>query len=114
MRISDWSSDVCSSDLLKAIDALALGNQHFHRAARQHDVGIADQRFDDVGAGLFQQGFGNRDGHIDSECDRPAMLFRATNSEIKPSLVLQDPHALEERWPGRTEGREGVCESVLM
>src|SRR3546814_2754284 len=37
MRISDWSSDVCSSDLFKLtgpflqIPAIALGNAHFRR-----------------------------------------------------------------------------------
>src|SRR3546814_7502376 len=36
MRISDWSSDVCSSDLIGGLVALpAVGREQRHRAARQ-------------------------------------------------------------------------------
>src|SRR3546814_999290 len=33
MRISDWSSDVCSSDLVKALESW-LGKSLFHRTSR--------------------------------------------------------------------------------
>src|SRR3546814_8717656 len=37
MRISDWSSDVCSSDLLRAIISVAAGNADGpHRPVRWH------------------------------------------------------------------------------
>src|SRR3546814_19721381 len=49
MRISDWSSDVCSSDLLRAgharggedfrgIEPARVGNGHHHRAIRRGPV----------------------------------------------------------------------------
>src|SRR3546814_3075111 len=42
MRISDWSSDVCSSDLLLTavlLDAPALGLTHWGRAKLMHRAG---------------------------------------------------------------------------
>src|SRR3546814_18560005 len=40
MRISDWSSDVCSSDLEDAAERLAADHQRmFRRAGAQHRVG---------------------------------------------------------------------------
>src|SRR3546814_14100488 len=44
MRISDWSSDVCSSDLLANRDLIALGNaeQHADRAHRHFGAEVAD------------------------------------------------------------------------
>src|SRR3546814_7110081 len=39
MRISDWSSDVCSSDLLAHANALEVEVVADHRARRRHHVG---------------------------------------------------------------------------
>src|SRR3546814_4451723 len=47
MRISDWSSDVCSSDLLAASDVDGID---LRRAARQRHVGEAAGRGADVEA----------------------------------------------------------------
>src|SRR3546814_14495023 len=41
MRISDWSSDVCSSDLLYGIDAPELGQFCSARDGRPYDCGLA-------------------------------------------------------------------------
>src|SRR3546814_16721383 len=35
MRISDWSSDVCSSDLQDGVDRDSAARQHFRQPARQ-------------------------------------------------------------------------------
>src|SRR3546814_11290773 len=47
MRISDWSSDVCSSDLLAGTDRLQTDREprciHHHEHARQTTMGLADQ-----------------------------------------------------------------------
>src|SRR3546814_6783739 len=45
MRISDWSSDVCSSDLLAPVEVAAVAHPHHARAvaAAQGDVGHADR-----------------------------------------------------------------------
>src|SRR3546814_8718236 len=47
MRISDWSSDVCSSDLLAAVDeqintAVAVDDGHRQRQRRMRHIAAAD------------------------------------------------------------------------
>src|SRR3546814_15418923 len=55
MRISDWSSDVCSSDLLAVLDILALDREH---AA----VGVPGQHVDvAVAAETLPEKLGQRD-----------------------------------------------------
>src|SRR3546814_8287302 len=49
MRISDWSSDVCSSDLLEVAHVVDLLRLFFGRAADQFDRG------DDVAGVFFRQ-----------------------------------------------------------
>src|SRR3546814_4488880 len=49
MRISDWSSDVCSSDLLP-VGGACLGKRGIDRFVAEH-VALAEQRTD-VGGGL--------------------------------------------------------------
>src|SRR3546814_8385636 len=58
MRISDWSSDVCSSDLFARLDVVALVRQHGgHRKRRRDDEGRQQQeRADAGGAGLDVHG----------------------------------------------------------
>src|SRR3546814_6728785 len=56
MRISDWSSDVCSSDLLDLAVEMAAVAHDRHRLHRSHmfggdDVGVAGRGAKDVGAG---------------------------------------------------------------
>src|SRR3546814_12412690 len=60
MRISDWSSDVCSSDLLQAIGAAQIGRGHAKAAAE----GAVE-----IGQVTETAGIGNR-------CDRPRCLPR--------------------------------------
>src|SRR3546814_1893470 len=53
MRISDWSSDVCSSDLAGAVDADAFGaeaHRRLHRAL--HRAAEGDAAFELVGNAL--------------------------------------------------------------
>src|SRR3546814_9787081 len=59
MRISDWSSDVCSSDLLVVAHAAAVGGQHVHRlggvhrrAAAEADQTVVAARLEGFHAGL--------------------------------------------------------------
>src|SRR3546814_3006299 len=42
MRISDWSSDVCSSDLLAAGDVAVLENTRFYPGEEKNDPVLAD------------------------------------------------------------------------
>src|SRR3546814_2342400 len=46
MRISDWSSDVCSSDLVGGDDGVESGR----RLVQEQDVGIERQRAGEAGA----------------------------------------------------------------
>src|SRR3546814_6100993 len=62
MRISDWSSDVCSSDLLAAalgglghlVAGLALGADEEHAAAAGDDVAHGQQRLVQQRQGLLE------------------------------------------------------------
>src|SRR3546814_15799256 len=69
MRISDWSSDVCSSDLLKLVRQRGRGRQHRHLgrdrgfargdlvAERAQHLGLgADETNADFGAGFGASG----------------------------------------------------------
>src|SRR3546814_7885936 len=69
MRISDWSSDVCSSDLLKLVRQRGRGRQHRHLgrdrgfargdlvAERAQHLGLgADETNADFGAGFGESG----------------------------------------------------------
>src|SRR3546814_12904123 len=47
MRISDWSSDVCSSDLLRRVFGIEMQRVRVHRQQREPDV----VRFGDGAAG---------------------------------------------------------------
>src|SRR3546814_7329105 len=89
MRISDWSSDVCSSDLGLAVD-IALDV-----AAPQ----LADQRefvlqFDALGGGLHAQRFGERDDRLDDRGvavagDRRAAHERLVDLDLVERRFLQ-------------------------
>src|SRR3546814_10624867 len=80
MRISDWSSDVCSSDLLRRVlrhrqgvlGAFQVGAQHLDRAlfAVLGDVGLHGRHpvaEEDVDVAVLQAGVGHRDGERSEE-----------------------------------------------
>src|SRR3546814_3576427 len=50
MRISDWSSDVCSSDLVAQAALAALGHQHAVAVARHVADDLVGGDVDDLGA----------------------------------------------------------------
>src|SRR3546814_7930339 len=90
MRISDWSSDVCSSDLCRQVEddaALAAVVELEHGvvvdgAAEERPEGacrVAGGRFDldDVGAPVGQQARRSRPGHPHAELHHPDALQRA-------------------------------------
>src|SRR3546814_12870039 len=90
MRISDWSADVCSSDLVAVVDVL-VGNQH--------PVGIGD---------LFGP---TGDGQQTGQVGRIQLLYRVeqvgieidgASLEPKPAAGLaQQLHRSEERRVGK-------------
>src|SRR3546814_6337992 len=86
LRISDWSSDVCSSDLVAAIEP-------------EHVADCA--RLDDVGAGIDR----NRVGRIGAEAAPP--VDEAEEQVVEGRLAEPRP---EEFKIGRASCRERVCE----
>src|SRR3546814_15061277 len=107
MRISDWSSDVCSSDLLRARDRL-------------HQTGLADDRVisglgnlaidRDIAAARFTEVYGNQ------------WLTHITLTEpqrnLLPELVgglagsVQRSRQGNRAKMGRASGRESECQDV--
>src|SRR3546814_13846939 len=59
MRISDWSSDVCSSDLLH--HQVEILHRHLGKALVAQDAGVVDQ---DVDAAPFLLRLGDHLGHM--------------------------------------------------
>src|SRR3546814_11751502 len=101
MRISDWSSDVCSSDLIAAArdeDAgvLELG-AIFDELVRQRDLAFLDQH--------HKRDAGDRLGHARDAEDR--MLFpRLARTHAADDRAM---HVPEHR---RAQCRERVCQYV--
>src|SRR3546814_13911904 len=97
MRISDWSSDVCSSDLVEY-----LGRQHLGPPIL---VGAAEQRADSAGLvnGAAASGVdGGRVVHAVS----PLMVWKQRDRSIGLA------HASQTAQIGRASGRERVCQYV--
>src|SRR3546814_8279230 len=90
MRISDWSSDVCSSDLLHP-----LGDQHAERLVRVPPL----ERIDDqIMMAFVREGFGKQFAG--------ARQHRATRLHFEP-----DPHILGERRPACRFGTKAAHRS---
>src|SRR3546814_20038981 len=85
MRISDWSSDVCSSDLL-GLDEAALAR---HIA---WDIGIAEVT-----------------RHLARRLDAPAVLSRFSRLIVDPNRQLDNPTLIPEISDG-TVDRKSVVE----
>src|SRR3546814_9716492 len=104
MRISDWSSDVCSSDLL----TLVLGND---LDSDRWCVGNGGVRHD------LPEGQFIGSGSLVTYFDSPAMMNKALNDEdlkIKITLTRGDGSgtAGNEQQIGRASCRERVCQNV--
>src|SRR3546814_7416793 len=70
MRISDWSSDVCSSDLIGAV-----GNHGDHEVVRHEVAGIHDRLR--LAAELAARGSGSAQHIASRELDQIVPLFQA-------------------------------------
>src|SRR3546814_7476723 len=62
MRISDWSSDVCSSDLGEGVSLLFHGGEDIIAGAIQYAVDAADR----IGGRAFAQALDDRDASCNS------------------------------------------------
>src|SRR3546814_19048239 len=104
MRISDWSSDVCSSDLI----ALAIGRRA-DRAAGDLDI-LPLERGDDFARGQIA---GRRLVGIDPHAHR----IEAAAADLDPADALEPEPALAQVRIGvieigRASWRERVCQYV--
>src|SRR3546814_2753861 len=94
MRISDWSSDVCSSDLLaRSLDILESqkGEIGFNRiisdtkVAKISVVGVGMKSHAGIAAGMFK-----------SLADRGINILAISTSEIKVSVLIDEDERSEE------------------
>src|SRR3546814_19960628 len=102
MRISDWSSDVCSSDLLHAA-AEGAGRERLRAGVAVAAAGPADLRErDGVAVGVGQVG---RRGHgqYAVAAGEPAATVEATDVDLLRHVAEQI---------GRASGRARVCPYV--
>src|SRR3546814_15603005 len=115
MRISDWSSDVCSSDLSRACHAKRIP---LPATTRQQAAGsshpsppkegegnysrrlLAARNADDAGPGHFDQ------AHVAHQVDERIYLLRPA-SNLKNEAVDRRVDEI-----GRASGRERVCQYV--
>src|SRR3546814_18893265 len=93
MRISDWSSDVCSSDLRQSIEDLqnSTGNLELQHLIKEADL-----------AGLVEKGYEVRGVFITNvNEDASAVAYLASRSDIS----VFDGAALNDNWvpPGEAE-----------
>src|SRR3546814_11013623 len=121
MRISDWSSDVCSSDLLRLLHDQTLGSLEQRMAttlahlARIH--GIEVEGGIEVGLRLPQEQLGAMLGVTRQSVNRVLRdMARAGVIDIDYNrITIRDAAALDgdaARQIGRAAGRERVCEYV--
>src|SRR3546814_13804950 len=108
MRISDWSSDVCSSDLFKLtgpflqIPAIALGNAHF----RRHEF-FCELRQRHIGAG----GIANADRELVSFL---LMFEHFDILELQPGVLSPEVFAVSEHLnQPRRRSLEGLLLSLF-
>src|SRR3546814_10983555 len=105
MRISDWSSDVCSSDLVTQEELAGLNTQLAGARAQQAE---AEARLSTARAQLAQGGTGEELGEA---LDSPVISqLRAQRARVSAEAA-----ALSQRYGpgpqlGRESGRDRVCQ----
>src|SRR3546814_8202785 len=112
MRISDWSSDVCSSDLACVLDKLGeyIADRVIEEAGDSGDGGRIDLAVD--------RGWKGHLGLLDkwkfSACSPPPLFPDRRRARSKPSIILGEhdrEHAPRERcvrWIFRSEFEGGI------
>src|SRR3546814_6707733 len=84
MRISDWSSDVCSSDLLSVLPARLWGNSN----RRRHPMGEMNDKVKAAGnkaAGAIKEANGRNQRDPDLVAEGRAQKAKGTGQDIKRS-----------------------------
>src|SRR3546814_17389167 len=107
MRISDWSSDVCSSDLATFLAAEVIGDLRRVVEGVEHgEVALTGHAEDAVDA------FG--DELIDQDAAAVGQVARAHVVFIREGLPLPAPDYRMGREIGRASCGERVCQSVYI
>src|SRR3546814_12712599 len=101
MRISDWSSDVCSSDLIVPV-------HHVDGSVVEEAAVTASRTISGVQRKLLAWHDGTAFRPSVGPGD-PATPIAKFNHNDEPPLVQNDPLSL--RQDGRAAGWEGVCQS---
>src|SRR3546814_8620455 len=112
MRISDWSSDVCSSDLRRIVSALQVG-QHQSGGSEREPLGLAGkaERRQVLGGSLVVI------EDDDARCDAThlpqdvQLVTEINNQDIEPGYV-GCRIAVVGGQIGKASGRERVCHYV--
>src|SRR3546814_15511083 len=112
MRISDWSSDVCSSDLAAEEEALRLRHADEHDDEGDHVEEDRDDRHDDDEHAEDQPRSPARTGggHEDSAAD----ALRQRRMALRRRYKIQDVIRRRQVQHGRASGRERGCPYVYI
>src|SRR3546814_2476742 len=94
MRISDWSSDVCSSDL-PCTRSLPISSQKGDPSNREQEDGTGDQR---------------QRWAADQGCKRQ---MSADGGHRLLERVLKEGHLDGDRWAGRRKGRSRIIDGRM-
>src|SRR3546814_15329219 len=104
MRISDWSSDVCSSDLLQRRDHLALVADQREILTVGAGIGVGVRGIDvDIGEVVEIAGVG---------CGRPGAAENLGIGDLQPQGRPAARAVAVEEKIGRASWRESVCQYV--
>src|SRR3546814_19334600 len=110
MRISDWSSDVCSSDLngngATRDTSVAMGVSNGVGSANATAVGVGNAIADDVAE------YGSALGNYNSVNARGTALGNFNEVYGVGASAIGDTNLASGREIGRESGRERVCQDV--
>src|SRR3546814_20773441 len=107
MRISDWSSDVCSSDLPFLVHRLRLVDEHLrlHPRVRGLGAGLVEQHHQHDPLQVVEVEF------VLVERHRP-VEHQLALGRVEDAVLLEHHQETAALEIGRASCREGVCQSV--
>src|SRR3546814_17753130 len=120
MRISDWSSDVCSSDLPLKVAYLgpegtftqAAAMKHFGHAVISKPMAAIDEVFREVAAGAVNFGVVPVENSTEGAVNHPLDSFLEHEMVICGEVELRIHHHLLVGEIGRASSRERVGQNV--
>src|SRR3546814_11174237 len=103
MRISDWSSDVCSSDLINGVDQRLAGFAHLNQGNTHQDRNQDDLKHDAIGECTHE---GVRDD-VEKEINGAALLTGSV-TVLADSTCIERAGIETGRASGRARGGQNV------